>query len=204
MAITTSRAAFDVWLAEADADARRQRPAIELLAEHHVMSTVLGAMEAEAQGMLGGRPLRLPFWSDVVDFNGNFVHLCHRVKEEVHLIPMLTTHGLLAAEQETAVRREHETAKSLTLDLCDGVECGDWERVLRVVSIYTHILRPHMRHEEAGPFAAAVDRLPLEAERELRRAFDAVDVAALGDRGRRHYVALARRLAEACGLACDL
>lgn len=196
--------AYAAWSADADLAARRQSPFGELLAEHHVMSVVLAAMEVEAQRMLAGGALRREFWSDVVDFNGNFVHLCHRVKEESHLIPALLQHGLLDGEQGNAIRHEHESAKNLTLDLIDGVGEGDWERVLRVVSIYTHILRPHMRREETGVFAAAVRELPAAAVQELRLAFDAVDARALGARGRDHYVAVAQRLAHATGIVAHL
>ncbi|MCA8964188.1 MAG: hemerythrin domain-containing protein [Planctomycetes bacterium] len=183
---------------------RRQSPFEELLAEHHLMSIVLAAMEAEAQGMLRGGALRREFWSDVVDFNGNFVHLCHRVKEEEHLIPALVEHGLLDAEQDNAVRHEHQSAKKLTLDIVDGVGEGDWERVLRVVSIYVHILRPHMRREETGLFAAAVHGLPAEVDERLRAAFAAVDARALAGRGRAHFVEIARRLAQATGVVAAL
>ena len=65
------------------------------------------------------------------------------------------------------------------------------------MSIYIHLLRPHLRHEESGSFSMAAESLPAEAEHELRRAFDAVDQKALAGRGRHHYVALARRLAKA-------
>ncbi len=199
-----SRDAFVAWRAEGDSGERQQSPFGELLAEHHVMSIVLAAMEAEAQRMLRGGSLRREFWSDVVDFNGNFVHLCHRVKEEEHLIPALVKHGLLDDEQDNAVRHEHQSARKLTMDIIDGVGEGDWERVLRVVSIYVHILRPHMRREETGLFAAAVQGLPAAVDQQLRVAFDAVDASALAGRGRSHYVDIARRLAQATGVVADL
>jgi len=204
MTASSNKVAFDAWLAEADVTERRQPPVDELLAEHHVMTAVLAAMEAEAGRMLAGEPLRHAFWSDVVDFNGNFVHLCHRVKEEAHFIPILVEHGLLDAKQRQAVLHEHVSARDLTLGMCDGVGEGDWEKVLRLVSIYVHLLRPHMRREEAGMFAMARTALPANTVQDLRRSFDGVDRQALARGGRRHFAAIAVRLTAACGIVGEL
>lgn len=203
MPTTSSKQAFDLWLAQGAALPGSQSPGHELLAEHHVMEAVLAAMEVEAETMLTGGSLRPEFWADVVDFNGNFVHMCHRVKEEEHLIPVLFRTGLLEARQEQAIREEHRSGKELTLALCEGVGEADWEKVMRLVSIYVHILRPHMRREETGIFALAAT-LPEAAQQDLRRAFAAVDGRALGERGRRHFVAIARRLANQNGVGHDL
>ncbi len=203
MSPTQSQVLYGLWLAEAGQGSRKQPPVEQLLAEHHLMSSVLLAMEAEADGMLTGRSLRIDFWRDLVDFNGNFVHLCHRVKEEQHLIPALLGAGLLDPSQATALGHEHESGKSLTLDLCQSVGDGDWESVLRLVSIYAHLLRPHMRREESGAFAIA-STLPTAVQHNLQVAFEAVDRSALEGRGREHYAQVARRLAKACGLTTDV
>tara|TARA_R110002096_G_scaffold190499_2_gene371616 strand:+ start:176 stop:793 length:618 start_codon:yes stop_codon:yes gene_type:complete len=200
---TMRHKAFQSWLAESDANEHRQDPIDDLIGEHHLMTTVLAAMESETQGLLAGRPLRNEFWAGVVDFNGNFVHLCHRVKEEIHLIPLLLDNGLLQPKERDAIHREHESARDMTLDLCRGVEQGDWERVMRIVSIYIHLLRPHMSHEEAGLFVTATSQLPAAAKTELRAAFAAVDQAALAERGRQHYAAIASELAKLCGQTVD-
>jgi hemerythrin-like domain-containing protein len=199
----SARRAFDVWLAAGDAGERTQDPADELVAEHFVMTTVLAAMEAEVKNMLVGRALRPEFWSDVVDFNGNFVHQCHRAKEEEQLVPMLIEYGRLEARREQAIREEHRSGKDLTLSLCEGVEEGDWEKVLRLVSIYVHILRPHMQREETDLFSL-VASLPVEARARLREGIAAVERRALAHRSRRDFVAMARRLAVAAGVAHDL
>lgn len=200
---STIEQAFELWIAEAEAPHKLQSPAAELLAEHHVMGAVLTAMEAESERMLSGGSLRPEFWTDVVDFNGNFVHLCHRVKEEEHFIPALLRLGILDAPQDEAIRHEHHSAKRLTLAICDGVAEGDWEKVLRIVSLYLHVLRPHMHREEAGMLLAAA-QMPSSTSQELRTAFDLVDQKALAHRGRRHYVEVARRLSAACGIVCNL
>lgn len=197
------RASFGRWLAADDGKQPAPGPIDELLAEHHVMAAVLTAMEAEAEGMLTGRPLRPEFWSDVVDFNGNFVHLCHRAKEEDHLVTTLVANGRLDGKREQAIRQEHASGKDLTLAVCEGVDEADWEKVLRLVSIYVHIMRPHMRREESGIFQAAAE-LPAAALAQLRRDFAAVDRRVLGAGGRRRFADIARRLAATAGVVHDL
>ncbi len=193
MLSATTKLALETWLADGDRAARQLTPGEELAVEHQVMEIVLAAMEAEVERMLTGQPLSPAFWRDVVDFNGNFVHLCHRVKEEEHLVTALVDQRLLDARQEESIRNEHVAGKEMTLALCEGIEEADWEKVLRLVSIYVHVMRPHMRREESGLFTLAT-KLPAAAVADVRHGFDAAERRAFGPRSRRHYVALAQRL----------
>ena len=202
--LPTPKGAFGKWLGESDSNTRLQPPGEVLLGEHYLMESVLRASEAELQLMLGGAGLRADFWGDVIDFNGNFVHLCHRVKEEDHLVPALVECHLIEADQHEGIQREHDRAKDLTLLIRDGVEEGDWEKVLRLVAQYIHFLRPHMRREEDGAFLLAATELPTDVSDEIRARFDEVDEAALGDSGRARYVDLARRLTALAGIDYDL
>ena len=70
--------------------------------------------------------------------------------------------------------------------------------MLRIVSIYIHMLRPHMTHEETGLFATATRQLPAAAMTKLRASFAAVEHAALAERGRQPYAAIAQQMAKAC------
>ena len=198
------KSAFDVWLDESDARSRRQPPGEVLRGEHYLMESVLRAMEAELKLMLAGTSIRTAFWGDVIDFNGNFVHLCHRVKEEDHLIPALVEAQLIDADQHEGIEREHDRAKDLTLAIRDSVEEGDWEKVLRLVALYTRFLRPHMRREEDEAFVVATTELSPEVNEEIRVRFDHIDAAALGSSGRVGYVDLARRLNALAGVDYDL
>ncbi|MBK8098171.1 MAG: hemerythrin domain-containing protein [Planctomycetes bacterium] len=195
MSPSVAEGALQTWLAEA-ATQRQQPPHLELLAEHVLMTGVLSAMDREAATMVNGGPLRLEFWQDVVDFNGNFVHLSHRVKEESHLIPAMLAAGVLPADHEQAIRREHQAAKDLTLSLCDGVGEGDWEQVQRLVSLYVFRMRAHMSHEESSLLSHAT-RLSTAALARLRAGFDAVEAAALRGRSRLEIRRLAERISSA-------
>lgn len=186
------------WTAALDMAEPTQAPADELLAEHALMRRVLDAMELQAEAMLRGSALQPEFWHDLVDFHGNFVHLCHRVKEEIHLVPELVAAGRFGGEQAGVLHREHENGKQFTLELCDAVGAGDWERTTRLVAVCTHVLRPHMAREEDGVFVAARG-LDAAATQRLRTAFTAVERRALGAGGRRHHLDVARRLVHRSG-----
>jgi len=171
-----------------------------LRVEHHVMTAVLAAMEAEAERMLGGASLRPDFWRNVIDCNGNFVHRCHRTKEESLLVPALVANGILAERQVQAVHREHVAGGELTQSLCEGIGEADWEKVLRLVAIYAHLMRPHMQREEEGLFALAAT-LPMPVRERLRADCVAVEQQVLGADGRARFAAMARGLAEQAGVA---
>ena len=198
-----NRQAFRAWLAEDAASESRLSPTRELLAEHYLMSSVLSCMDSEARRLKGGEPLRTFFWSAVTDFNGNFVHLGHRVKEEEHYIPALIESGLIERATIEAFHDEHDRAKQLTLHISGCVQRGDWEAVLRFVVLYVHFLPHHMREEESRLFRIGAE-LPPETNGRLRGAFDEIDRKTLAGGGRMHYVDLARQLCSASGIEYDL
>jgi len=201
--IFDNREAFRRWLAEDPASESRLSPTQELLAEHYVMECVLSCMDSEAKRLKGGEPLRTFFWSAVTDFNGNFVHLGHRVKEELHYIPALIENGLIERRTIENFHDEHDRAKQLTLHISGCVQRGDWEAVLRFVVLYVHFLPHHMREEESRLFRIGGELSP-ETNGRLRSAFDEIDRQTLAGGGRMHYVDLARQLCTASGIEYDL
>lgn len=197
--------AFRVWASAAPRNgsgAPGQSPTDELLAEHYVMTGLLSAMEGEARRLDAGEPLRASIWAGIVDFNGNFVHLCHRVKEEENFVPALIAADLFDPTIVDAIKGEHQNAKDLTLGIRDGVMEGDWEMVFRLVSMYLGFLPAYMQKEEAGIFALA-RRLPEDASQSLRDAFDAVEAEALADSGRPHYLDIAQAAAGFAAVQSD-
>lgn len=187
--------AYAIWLAEADDPGARQQPVqIELIAEHYLMGGVLLAMDKELRRIDQGHSLRTAFWARTVEFNGDFVHACHRVKEEELLIPALIANGIKSTQYVDSVHREHERAKRLTLGIRDGVEEGDWEKVMRLVAMYVSFLRPHMQHEELELFGEPSEKLPPAIQAELRAGFTEAETKAMKGNGRRHFVDLAGEL----------
>ena len=194
---------FATWRhAAASAPGKRptQPPAEELLGEHHLMELVVNAMEAEAARLNQGGELRVEVWSDVVDFIGNFVHLCHRAKEEEVFYPAVVRGGLIETERSDALEHEHQDAKELTYGICEGVEAGDWEQVARLASMYAYFMRHHMRSEELELMQPFMRELPTTTHEAVAESFRAVDAKALAVHDRDHYLAVARRLCEATGV----
>ena len=200
--IVDPRRSFRAWLADGPASDARLSPTQELLAEHDLMSSVLSCMDSEARRLKGGEPLRTFFWSAVTDFNGNFVHMGHRVKEELHYIPALIEGGWIERGTIEAFHDEHDRAKRLTLHISGFVQSGDWEAVLRFVVLYVHFLPQHMREEEDRLFSIGAELSP-ETNGRLRSAFDEIDRRTLAGGSRLHYVDLARQLCTASGIEFD-
>lgn len=118
----------------------------ELLAEHQLTESALSAMEAEAYRLAHQQAYRPEFWSGMVDFVGNFIHLCHRKKEEACLFPMLAEYGM--KDQVDVWVQDHGHAETMTFDLLEALGEADWEKVLRLVSMYVPSVRAHMATEE--------------------------------------------------------
>ncbi|MHC5064383.1 MAG: hemerythrin domain-containing protein [Planctomycetota bacterium] len=201
--LCTHPAEFAVWSQAAKLpieEREDQPPAEELLGEHHLMNLVTNAMEAEALRLQQGEEMRTEFWAEVVDFIGNFVHVCHRQKEEEVFYPAVLRGGIIEKRRSDALEHEHENAKKLTLGICEGVEMGDWERVLRLVTMYVHFMRHHMRSEEQELMQPFMGELEDNLSGKLLGAFREVEVKALDGRDRQHYLGVARRLCETAGV----
>ncbi|MEO1337484.1 MAG: hypothetical protein AAFV29_17705, partial [Myxococcota bacterium] len=149
-----------------------QEPINELLAEHHIMDAVLAAMEREARRLSVHGELRTDYWERVVDFVGNYVHQCHRRKEERALQMVNERYQAVEAGPMAMITRDHEQAHRLTWDLYNGVSDGDWEKVLRAAHLYLRVIRDHMIRVERYVFEPARDVLTPEVAADLRRQFD--------------------------------
>lgn len=193
--------AFESWLETTRPGATaRQRPEQELLAEHHLMGSVLGAMEQEARRLRGGDPLRPEFWGRVVDFIGDFTHRVHRVKEEEVFFPALEGWGLVDPEVCRHLHSDHEKLEDLTRVLCEGVGEGDWEKAFRVVAIYLDRIRPHLEAEEQRLLAPDLGRIPEPGAAFLSRRFASIEAEVLGADGRGEVLALVQSLRRDTGL----
>ena len=168
------------------------------------MTCVLVSMEHEATEVALSRELRPAYWHDAVYFIGNFVHECHRVKEELHMFPMLAHHGLIRPDFSEAIEKEHGQAKEMTLSLCRHYEEGDWEAVTRIISMYAYLLRPHMNREERSFEMFVASDAGLDTAEELLASFREIEDKALQGRGRAHYLAVAHRLCAGLDIAEQL
>lgn len=193
---------FLSWLesVEGGSSAGPQHAFDVLLAEHHLMEGVFRSMEIEVQSLLDGKSIRSQYWGDVVDFIGNFVHMVHRPKEEELIFPSVARWAPAAREDISECTKEHEHAEELTLGLCDAVEEGDWERVLKVVVLYVDVLRAHLRREEDHLLRPLRQMLSEKDSARLAVASEDVELQGMGDRGRQHCLSVVRRICKATEL----
>lgn len=197
---------FVQWVKEARGGAGpRQHPVDELLAEHHMMDSALTAMEAETYRLGRGQLLRNDVWTDIIDFVGNYVHLVHRRKEAQALLTAFSkTPGDNRHPAVLQIEGQHSNAARLTFDLVDGLNEGDWEKVLRTAQLYISFARPHLRYEEAELFDAVRDNLTAEQIPAVQSEFTRLEAFGLGERDRLYYLAVAQRLAKRAGLDVNL
>jgi hemerythrin-like domain-containing protein len=178
-----------------------RHPIDELLAEHKRMRSTLLAMASEVKRLIHGQMLRMEFWADVVDFVGNFVHLVHRRKEEQVFFPTLIALGLITENADAArVKEDHRRAETLTFELVDGIDEGDWEKVVRIAEMYIALISSHLELEERQYLQPLRDKIPEDALAELRKKMEAVEKPALGERNRQYYVDVMRRLCRMTGV----
>jgi hemerythrin-like domain-containing protein len=177
---------------------RAQHPIDEILAEHHLMRVVLHAMQVEALRLTKAKNFNFEFWSNAVDFVGNFGLLYHWRKKANHLYPVIDELGGGApiAKLEDQQQRDIE----LTLELTDAAQDGDFEKLTRLVALLILVKREKMDAEERDvllPSRATLSGAKADA---LRVSFDEVEKKALPERGRREYLDIARNLAKLAGL----
>lgn len=193
---------FVQWVQQARGNSEsRQHPIDELLAEHHLMDIALAAMEAETHRLGRRKLLRNDVWTDVVDFVGNYIHLVHRRKESQCLMRAFAEavgddhHPVVQKTEE-----QHGRAARLTFDLVDGLNEGDWEKVLRTAQLYISFARPHLRYEESELFELARARLAPQQIAAAQEEFKRLEAFGLGERERLYYLEVAQRLAKRAGL----
>ena len=194
------RCALAAWHDPDGPSASATCPTDQLIADHVVMDAALEAIGREARELREGLELRPDFWSCAVDFIGNYVRRVHRAKEE-KLFRALTCWGLVAPGAAEPLVEEHRRAWQLTVDLGDAVSEGDWERVLRVVSMYLHFMQPHMRREESEWLEPLARRLDEDHQRALGAAFREIDARELPGGRRTEIAELVRRLTRNTGVA---
>lgn len=179
---------------------REQDPVDELLTEHLLMDRALESVSVEAKRLLTRQPVRMQIWGDVIDFFGNYVHLCHRKKEERVFFPALVRAGLASASETEVMQEEHRRAELMTLELVDGASEGDWEKIGRISEVYLHLMRPHLETEERQFFLPLREKLDPQWMEDTKKEMHALEKIVLGPYDRQHYLDVVKRLCQNVGV----
>lgn len=174
-----------------------------LMEEHRTIERVLAALDAAAQRLARGEPVRPGLFQDAAEFLATFADGIHHRKEEDVLFQSLAAGGWAPEDGPLAVmRHEHAEARGLIRDLREAVqrwEDGDPAAAPRVASIagrYITLLQDHIAKEDEVLFPMADDALSPEEHARVLQGFaqrDQVDDAA---GSRRQALALAAALEQ--------
>lgn len=193
---------YAVWAESARQERpTQQHPIDELLAEHHFLRRMFEAMQTEAVELAKRRPMDLDFWANAVDVVGNFALLIHWRKKANHLFPLIRNRGF--AEHLDKLEKEQDQDIATTLELCEAVQDGDREGVVRLVSLYTGSKRRHMGREEESVLVPAKAALTPDDIAALRASFDQVDEGAMPGAGRAHYYSVGVDVMNHAGIDAD-
>lgn len=139
----------------------------------------------------------------IIEFSRNFTDRCHHTKEEKHLFCKMGDRGVPCDAGPIAVMLiEHEEGRRIVRQLAErlpaaqGGEAGAIAAVRDGLFAYVELLRAHIAKEDEILFPMADQILESEDQRQLTRAFDAVEAEEMGAGVHEKYHRLAHELAD--------
>jgi hemerythrin-like domain-containing protein len=180
-----------------------------LSSEHRVIEQVVAALEAAADRLDAGRPLRPGFFEDATRFIREFSDGCHHAKEERVLFPALARHGLSADSGPVAVMLyEHDEGRRLTAGMRDAAarlaarQPGAADVAADYARAYAALLAQHIFKEDNILFPLASRVIPPAEWEAIAQEAERVEQAQTGS-GHAPYIELARKLCEEAGVNPD-
>ena len=177
-----------------------------LSSDHRLIERVITAMDAAADRLEAGLPLRPQFFQDVVRFIREYADGAHHRKEEDALFPALAAQGMPVEGGPIAVMLyEHARGRELTAALHDAAarhaagEPGALPALLASARGYAGLLRQHIYKEDNILFPMAAQVLPPEAQQSVMERFEAIDRARPEGSSRDDYGTLVERLERDAG-----
>lgn len=179
------------------------QPTEELKHEHEIILKVLDAAAIEVLRISQTYKINPGKTAAMLDFFKGFVDRCHHTKEELHLFPMMESHGQPREIGPLAVLFEEHTlgriylktaAKALTL-----VDKGDQASIDEVggnLGAYIDLLRAHIAKENTILFPLADSLMTPEDQAGLEKAFAEVEADIMGPEAHEKYHQLANELAR--------
>lgn len=174
-----------------------------LMDEHRVIERVLNSLEASANRLEKGQPVRPEFLLSATDFMRGFADRCHHAKEEGILFTRLTDQGFALQGCPLGVMlAEHECGRQYTRALTQAAEdmqAGDLSGVQRAIMSsrsYIALLRLHIYKEDNILFPMAAQVIPQDAHASLWEEFEHVEHEEMGEGIHEKYLVLAQSLEE--------
>jgi hemerythrin-like domain-containing protein len=177
--------------------------ATEVLSEEHrVIEQVLNTLEAGADRLESGQPVRPEFFLSAVDFIRGFADGCHHRKEEGVLFKRMEAQGVPVQGGPLGVMlSEHDLGRQYTRALhsaAQDMQSGDSSanrRVIQSSRSYVALLRQHIYKEDNILFPMADRVIPAERYDSVWEDFENVEHEETGQGVHEKYLALAITLA---------
>jgi hemerythrin-like domain-containing protein len=172
-----------------------------LTEEHRVIEQVLNTLEAAANQLENGQPIRPEFFLEATDFMRGFADGCHHAKEEGVLFKHMEEQGIATQGCPLGVMlAEHEAGRQYTHALrsaAEAMRAGDpsgRQRAIMSSRSYIALLRLHIYKEDNILFPMANDVIPAEQHPLVWDDFDHVEQFETGEGVHEKYLALAQAL----------
>ena len=182
-----------------------------LSSEHRVIEQVIAALDAAANRLEAGQPVRPGFFQDAVRFVGDFADGYHHGKEERVLFEAMARHGLPTSSGPIAVMLyEHEEGRRLTAGLRDAAErlaAGDASAADVVVDYarsYGELLTSHIYKEDNILFPLAARVILPTAWENIGRDAERAELAQARRGTKASFVELAHALCDEMGVDPDV
>lgn len=172
-----------------------------LMEEHQVILRVLKSLEAGADRLAAGQPIRSDFFLEAASFIKGFADGCHHKKEEGVLFVKMEQNGvqnqggpigMMLAEHEQGrvfTRGMHEAAQRWQSG--DASAAGAIEANARN---YVNLLRQHIYKEDMILFPMADRAIPSDQQEAVWQGFEHVEHEETGAGVHEKYLALAESL----------
>lgn len=178
-----------------------------LSAEHRIIEQVIAALDAGADRLDAGEPVRAAFFTDATRFLRDFADGYHHGKEEGVLFEALAERGMPLDDGPVGVMLyEHDRARDITAKLGAAAERLAGGAATAAVDVahyarqYGELLVSHIYKEDNILFAMAARALDDEAVDAVLDGYARVEAAQAGRGSKADLVALARALCAEMGV----
>ncbi len=169
----------------------------ELVTEHRAIERMLAVLDAAAQRLEGGQPVRPGLLREAVDFTRNFTDRCHHGKEEGTLFARLEARGIPRDGGPIGMMlSEHDEGRRFVRGIEENIDAyagGDEAAAKEIAQNargYVVLLRDHIKKEENILFPAAEQILAENVLEEVAKGFAKVEQEVMGPGVHERYESL--------------
>lgn len=174
-----------------------------LIEEHRVIERVLDSLEAAADRLESGQPVRPDFFLSATDFIRGFADGCHHQKEEGVLFKHMEDQDVPVDGCPLGVMlAEHELGRQYTralISAAQSMKSGDLSanrRAIQSSRSYVALLRQHIYKEDNILFPMADDVIPVNQHASIWEGFEQVEHVETGEGVHEKFLALAKALED--------